>query len=80
MIGRVAADAGSARRTQSAAARCPIMARHLNPGPPPMPQLEPIPCLVLITVNVLLALVSLVALTGIWFGSPIGAVAQVSPR
>jgi hypothetical protein len=56
------------------------MARHLNPGPPPMPQLEPIPCLVLITVNVLLALVSLVALTGIWFGSPIGAVAQVSPR
>jgi len=55
--------------------------RHLNPGPPPpVPQLAPIPRPVLITVNVFLALVSLAALIGIWFGLPIGAVAQIPPR
>ena len=31
-------------------------------------------------VNAFLALVSLAALIGIWFGPPIGAVAQVPPR
>ena len=45
-----------------------------------MPQLAPIPRPVLITVNVFLALVSLAALIGIWFGLPIGAVAQIPPR
>jgi putative membrane protein len=43
--------------------------RHLNPGPPPpMPQLKAIPRPVLIGVNGFLALVSLAALVGIWFG------------
>jgi putative membrane protein len=54
--------------------------RHLNPGPPPpMPQLAPIPRPVLIMMNVFLALVSLAALIGIWFGPSIGAIARVPP-
>ena|SRR5579859_2173551 len=41
--------------------------RHLNPGPPPpAPDVRRIPGLVLITVNVFLAIVSLAALVGIW--------------
>ena len=41
--------------------------RHLNPGPPPpVPDVERIPHIVLITVNGFLALVSLAALIGIW--------------
>jgi putative membrane protein len=41
--------------------------RYLNPGPPPpVPDLERIPHMVLITVNAFLALVSLAALIGIW--------------
>ena len=45
--------------------------RELNPGaPPPVPQLKPIPSAVLIAMNGFLALVSLAALIGIWFGAP----------
>ena len=41
--------------------------RYLNPSPPPpVPDLERIPHMVLITVNGFLALVSLAALIGIW--------------
>ena len=41
--------------------------RYLHPGPPPpVPDLERIPHMVLITVNAFLALVSLAALIGIW--------------
>ena len=41
--------------------------RYLNPGPPPpVPDVERIPHIVLITVNGFLALVSLAALIGIW--------------
>src|SRR4051794_25947177 len=48
--------------------------RHLNPGPPPpAPQLEQIPRAVLITVNAFLALVSIAALIGIWFGTPLAS-------
>ncbi len=45
--------------------------RELNPGaPPPVPQLKPIPSAMLIAMNGFLALVSLAALIGIWFGAP----------
>ena len=45
--------------------------RELNPGaPPPVPQLKPIPPAMLIGMNGFLALVSLAALIGIWFGAP----------
>ena len=48
--------------------------RELNPGaPPPVPQLKPIPPAVLIAMNGFLALVSLAALIGIWFGAPVVA-------
>jgi putative membrane protein len=48
--------------------------RHLNPGPPPpTPQLEQIPRALLITVNGFLALVSIAALIGIWFGTPLAS-------
>ena len=81
MIGRVAAAAGSARPNSiGRGALSHHGAISIQVRRPPMPQLEPIPCLVLITVNVFLALVSLAALIGIWFGPPIGAVAQVPPR
>jgi putative membrane protein len=54
--------------------------RHLNPGPPPpVPQLAPVPRPVLIAMNAFLALVSLAALIGIWFGPPAAAIARVSP-
>jgi len=54
--------------------------RHLDPGPPPpVPQLAPIPRPVLIAMNAFLALVSLAALIGIWFGPPAAAIARVSP-
>jgi putative membrane protein len=47
------------------------MWRQLNPGPPPpRPQLKPIPPPLLIAMNAFLALVSLAALIGIWFGAP----------
>jgi len=46
--------------------------RQLNPGPPPpRPQLAQIPPAVLIAVNAFLAVVSLAALIGIWFGAPV---------
>ena len=46
--------------------------RQLNPGPPPpRPQLKPIPPALLIAMNAFLALVSLAALIGIWFGAPV---------
>jgi putative membrane protein len=49
------------------------MWRQLNPGPPPpRPQLKPIPPALLIAMNAFLALVSLAALIGIWFGAPAG--------
>ena len=49
------------------------MWRQLNPGPPPpRPQLKPIPPALLIAMNAFLALVSLAALVGIWFGAPAG--------
>jgi putative membrane protein len=45
--------------------------RQLNPGPPPpMPQLAQISPAMLIAMNGFLALVSLAALVGIWFGAP----------
>ena len=48
--------------------------RQLNPGPPPpRPQLKPIPPALLIAMNAFLALVSLAALIGIWFGAPAGS-------
>jgi putative membrane protein len=48
--------------------------RQLNPGPPPpRPDLKPIPPAVLIAVNAFLALVSLAALIGIWFGAPVAS-------
>lgn len=54
--------------------------RQLNPGPPPpVPQLVPIPSRALIAVNGFLALVSLAALVGIWFGAPATAVAHITP-
>jgi len=46
--------------------------RQLNPGPPPpRPELKPIPPALLIAMNAFLALVSLAALIGIWFGAPV---------
>jgi putative membrane protein len=46
--------------------------RELHPGPPPpRPELKPIPPALLIAVNAFLALVSLAALIGIWFGAPV---------
>ena len=46
--------------------------RELHPGtPPPRPALKPIAPGVLITINAFLALVSLAALVGIWFGAPV---------
>lgn len=51
--------------------------RELNPGPPaPLPQLAPIPSRALIAMNGFLALVSLAALIGIWFG-PAGTATPV---
>ena len=48
--------------------------RHLDPGPPPpLPQLHQIPRGALIAMNGFLALVSLAALIGIWFGTPVGS-------
>ena len=48
--------------------------RQLNPGPPPpRPQLAQIPPGLLIVVNAFLALVSLAALIGIWFGTPVAS-------
>src|SRR5947199_10167287 len=47
--------------------------RQLNSGPPPpRPQIKPIPPALLIAMNAFLALVSLAALIGIWFGAPAG--------
>jgi putative membrane protein len=46
--------------------------RELAPGtPPPRTALKPIPRPALITINAFLALVSLAALLGIWFGTPV---------
>ncbi len=43
--------------------------RHLHPGPPPpIPDTRRIHPAILITVNAILALVSIAALIGIWFG------------
>jgi putative membrane protein len=43
--------------------------RHLHPGPPPpVPDTRRIHPAILITVNAILALVSIAALIGIWFG------------
>ena len=43
--------------------------RQLHPGPPPpMPDVKQLPRLVLITINLFLALVSIAALVGIWSG------------
>jgi putative membrane protein len=43
--------------------------RHLHPGPPPpRPDTRRIHPAILITVNAILALVSIAALVGIWFG------------
>jgi len=54
--------------------------RELNPGaPPPVPQLKPIPSAVLVGMNGFLALVSLAALIGIWFGTPPLAGAHALP-
>jgi putative membrane protein len=48
--------------------------RELYPGPPPpRPALKPIPPAVLIVINAFLALVSLAALIGIWFGTPVAS-------
>src|SRR3954453_2355662 len=48
--------------------------RQLNPGPPPpRPQLTQIPPALLIAMNAFLALVSLAALIGIWFGAPVAS-------
>ena len=48
--------------------------RQLDPGPPPpVPQLRQIPRVALIAMNGFLALVSLAALIGIWFGAPLVA-------
>ena len=49
---------------------CAAIWRQLDPGPPPpVPQLRQIPRAALITMNGFLALVSLAALIGIWFGA-----------
>ena len=54
--------------------------RHLDPGPPPpLPQLHQIPRGALIAMNGFLALVSLAALIGIWFGVPLVAAHAVPP-
>jgi len=54
--------------------------RQLNPGPPPpLPQLVPIPSRALIAMNGFLALVSLAALIGIWFGAPMMAAGHALP-
>ena len=46
--------------------------RQLHPGPPPpTPDVKQLPRVVLITINLFLALVSIAALAGIWFGSPV---------
>ena len=42
--------------------------RQLNPGPPPMPDTPRIHPAILISVNGFLALISVAALFGIWFG------------
>ena len=54
--------------------------RHINPAPPPpLPQLHQIPRGALIAMNGFLALVSLAALIGIWFGAPLVAAHAVPP-
>jgi putative membrane protein len=47
--------------------------REMRPGaPPPRPDIRRLPPLLLLTINGFLAIVSLAALTGIWFGSASG--------
>ena len=54
--------------------------RHLDAGPlVQMPKLARIPGPVLVTVNVFLALVSVAALIGIWFGPPLIAAHMAVP-
>ncbi len=54
--------------------------RQLEPGPPPpVPQLHQIPRAALIAINGFLALVSLAALIGIWFGAPLAAGHAAAP-
>lgn len=54
--------------------------RQLNPGPhPPLPQISQIPSSVLIGVNGFLALVSIAALIGIWFGPSVGSGHAIAP-
>src|SRR5436305_3966655 len=54
--------------------------RHLDPGPPPpLPQLRQIPRAALIAMNGFLALVSLAALLGIWFGAQVVPAHAVPP-
>src|SRR5438874_6249231 len=54
--------------------------RQLDPGPPPpVPQLRQIPRAALIAMNGFLALVSLAALIGIWFGGPLVGAHAIPP-
>lgn len=59
---------------------CAAVWRELNPGLPPLlAELTPIPRPVLVVLNGFLALVSLAAMIGIWFGAPVAGLAHVTP-
>src|ERR1051325_2181781 len=59
---------------------CAAVWRELNPGLPPLlAELAPIPRPVLVVLNGFLALVSLAAMIGIWFGAPVAGLAHATP-